>query len=178
MRWKASVRAFTLVEVVLALGIASFCLLVLMGLLPTGLSVQNASTKETSAVNVATAVIEDLQAVAALQATSTNSLSPRYSLTLPSSGAGEQELLYLDDGGAPTTNTAAATFAVVVTLLGDTAVTRTHLLVAWPAQIAAKFSTNSTYLPGNGATDLRTQFQSAAGPSSGSIDVVATISRQ
>jgi len=44
-------KAFSLVEVVLALGLVSFCLLAIVGLLPTGLrSVKNASA-EAAAVN-------------------------------------------------------------------------------------------------------------------------------
>jgi type II secretory pathway pseudopilin PulG len=40
---------FSLVEVTLALGVAAFCLLVLLGLLPTGLKTQQGSIRQTTA---------------------------------------------------------------------------------------------------------------------------------
>src|SRR6266480_5086305 len=40
---------FSLVEVTLALGVAAFCLLVLLGLLPTGLKTQQSSSQQTTA---------------------------------------------------------------------------------------------------------------------------------
>ena len=53
--------AFTLVEVVVALGIVAFGLTVLVGLLPTGLKSNRDSIEESQAVNVMYSVIADRQ---------------------------------------------------------------------------------------------------------------------
>lgn len=53
--------AFTLVEVALALGIAAFCLVTLVGFLPVGMQSEKASNEETRAVNLVGAVIDDLR---------------------------------------------------------------------------------------------------------------------
>jgi uncharacterized protein (TIGR02598 family) len=58
-----STSAFSLVEVTLALGIASCCLVVLVGLLPVGLHSNRVSFEETEALNVASGLIADLQSV-------------------------------------------------------------------------------------------------------------------
>jgi uncharacterized protein (TIGR02598 family) len=58
----ATVGAFSLVEVTLALGVAAFCLIVLLGLFPAGLKTQQASIEQTLANGVITEIIGDLRA--------------------------------------------------------------------------------------------------------------------
>lgn len=52
-------EAFSLVEVVLALGIASFSLLLLLALLPTGIRSNRDSFEESEAVNILQTIIAD-----------------------------------------------------------------------------------------------------------------------
>jgi hypothetical protein len=54
--------AFSLVEVTLALGVAAFCLLVLLGLLPTGLKTQHNSIQQTTANQIISTIFSDLRA--------------------------------------------------------------------------------------------------------------------
>src|SRR5438105_15196196 len=54
--------AFSLVEVTFALGVAAFCLLVLLGLLPTGVKTQQASAQQTIASQIMTVLLSDLRA--------------------------------------------------------------------------------------------------------------------
>ena len=54
--------AFSLVEVTLALGVAAFCLIAVMGMLPVGLKTQQASVNQTKANAVISQVIDDLRA--------------------------------------------------------------------------------------------------------------------
>jgi uncharacterized protein (TIGR02598 family) len=54
--------AFSLVEVTLALGVASFCLVAVLGLLPTALKTQQASAQQTIANGVITEILADLRA--------------------------------------------------------------------------------------------------------------------
>ena len=62
---KRSVRitaAFSLVEIVLALGVAAFALIAVLGMLPVGLKVQQASVQQTMANAVMSQIIDDLRA--------------------------------------------------------------------------------------------------------------------
>jgi uncharacterized protein (TIGR02598 family) len=54
--------AFSLVEVTFALGVAAFCLIAVMGMLPIGLKTQQASVNQTKANAVISEVIDDLRA--------------------------------------------------------------------------------------------------------------------
>jgi uncharacterized protein (TIGR02598 family) len=54
--------AFSLVEVTLALGVAAFCLVVLLGLLPTGLKTQQTSIQQTTAIQIISTIFADLRA--------------------------------------------------------------------------------------------------------------------
>jgi type II secretory pathway pseudopilin PulG len=54
--------SFSLVEVVLALGVAAFCLLAVVGLLPTAIKVQQASVQQTAANSITSGIIADLRA--------------------------------------------------------------------------------------------------------------------
>ena len=54
--------AFSLVEIVLALGVAAFALIAVMGMLPIGLKTQQASVNQTKANAVVSQIIDDLRA--------------------------------------------------------------------------------------------------------------------
>jgi type II secretory pathway pseudopilin PulG len=54
--------AFSLVEVILALGVAAFCLLVLLGLLPTGVKTQQSSIQQTTANQIISQIYSFLRA--------------------------------------------------------------------------------------------------------------------
>jgi uncharacterized protein (TIGR02598 family) len=58
----SSPRAFSLVEVVLALGISTFAILVIVALLPMGVRLTKDSLEETGALDVLSEVIADRQA--------------------------------------------------------------------------------------------------------------------
>ncbi len=53
---------FSLVEVTLALGVAAFCLLVLLGLLPTGVKTQQSSIQQTTANQIISQIYSFLRA--------------------------------------------------------------------------------------------------------------------
>jgi len=54
--------AFSLVEVTLALGVAAFCLIAVLGLLPTSLKTQQASIQQTTANQIISTIFSDLRA--------------------------------------------------------------------------------------------------------------------
>ena len=68
--------AFSLVEVTLALGVAALCLLVLMGLLPTGLKTQQTSIQQTTANQIISQIFAVLRADVRLPPGQANKVCP------------------------------------------------------------------------------------------------------
>jgi uncharacterized protein (TIGR02598 family) len=73
---------FSLVEVALALGVAAFCLVPVFGLLPVGLNSNRNTFEQTSAANVASAIVTDLRATA-LVSPPMDQTTPSYGVTIP-----------------------------------------------------------------------------------------------
>src|SRR5258705_6008484 len=57
-----SIAAFSLVEVTLALGIAAFCLIAVVGLVPVGVQTNRNATSQTAATNILSSVVSDIRA--------------------------------------------------------------------------------------------------------------------
>ena len=53
---------FSMVEITLALGVAAFCLIAVMGMLPAGLKTQQASVRQTTANEIMATILGDLRA--------------------------------------------------------------------------------------------------------------------
>ncbi len=109
------VRGFSLVEVVLAMAIVTFCLVLLIGILPAGLKTNKVSTDEFRAMNLMTALIADLDGTPPSQ-----SKSFLYQMTpLPLSGQAVEQKEYsllIDDQGRsidPTKTSKEARFKVI-----------------------------------------------------------------
>ncbi len=121
--------AFSLVEVTLAMGVASFCLLAVIGLLPTGSKVSYAAAQETRATNFLAAVVADMRATPATATTST-----QYGITF---AGGNQTTLYFDQSGnSSTTINGNSTYRLVVASNGGSGATFMNLKATWPAAAA------------------------------------------
>jgi uncharacterized protein (TIGR02598 family) len=136
---------FSLVEVVLALGIASFCLIGLLALLPAGLSSNKDAIQKTIASGFAAEVAADLRNTpAALQSTGT---SQRFQFIIPRDGGDNTmtenpQTIYVTESGsagqigaAPTTESRyriSVGFAPPSSSRHDATLVR--ILVTWPAQ--------------------------------------------
>jgi uncharacterized protein (TIGR02598 family) len=97
-----ALRGFSLVEVVLALAVASFCLVVLVGLVPVGLQRYHKADDQSSMVNLATMVASDLNATTNGTAAVN---SPRFSFSILPSGSnlsGTMQTVYVDASGVAT----------------------------------------------------------------------------
>ena len=124
-------QAFSLVEVTLALGIISFGLIAIMGLIPKGLGIVKESADEAVALNIVAAVSSDLQCVG-----SNETLSYQIPVGTANSGKG-----YFDGDGNWLGNSAAPSDAVYVlswtvqarSLQGPPAAS---LSIGWPAKAA------------------------------------------
>jgi hypothetical protein len=138
---RASLGAFSLVELALALGVASFCLLAILGLLPVGLTNNQASIGQTAAASFTRSIISDLRLTpVALPATDQN--SPLFRLSIPATGATTQTIFLREDGtaiGNPGMDAAASAnprYRATVTFneRGATrAATPVRILITWPA---------------------------------------------
>jgi uncharacterized protein (TIGR02598 family) len=123
---------FSLVEVTLALGIATFCLIALFGLLPLGVQTNQSSISQTAAASVLLSVVADLRATP-----KTDLMSQQFAITF-----GTAKILYFDgEGRAVASTDASATPRCRVTTAfppspaGPFAPTFVSLKVSWPALV-------------------------------------------
>jgi len=143
----ASLSAFSLVEVTLALAVAGFALLAIFGLLPIGLDNNQSAIKQSTAANIATSIIADLNQTPTAAQTTNSSLtskSPLYGITVTSTSSTIiSSTIYLNQSGgpfpAPTSPSSTSLYKAVITLTQPgTARTATYgsVVISWPAQAA------------------------------------------
>jgi len=125
-----SPAGFSLVEVTLALGVAAFCLIALLGLLPLGMQTNQTAISQTTAASILSSVVADLRVTP-----KANPTSPQYDITF-----GTAKLLYVDDQGRVVTSTdpnAAPRCRVTITFPtspeGLFEPTFVSLKISWPA---------------------------------------------
>jgi hypothetical protein len=153
---------FSLVELAIAVGVTSFCLLTLLALLPTGLRSADSASRQSTAINIGNGIFADLKTTAAYAAANSSGslpLTTRYNLNIPTSTgptpSGVQYALYLDNNGNDLDihgNVLAASqaqFLAILTLLPQATSSTTplaglpkpavlaQLLIAWPAAASA-----------------------------------------
>jgi type II secretory pathway pseudopilin PulG len=152
-RPKPGIRAFSLVEVVLALGICVFVLVTIMGLYSTGMRVNRESENQIQEADLASLIISSRRAAP------TNSVPlaiPASALTGPFTNAYPNGQLtnYVGSDGM-ITNTANAVY-LVSCRAGTNAMTgpnmaQVYLMLSWPAQANPAASSDhyevTTYIP-------------------------------
>ena len=138
MKRSISVAAFSLVEVTLALGIAAFCLIAVIGMIPVGVQTSRGATSQTAATNIMAAVIADLRATP----TTMNS-SAQFGLSFATSGT---QTRYLDGSGTSSTSlTANSRYRLDVTWKSaPTGLRYADVKVSWPAAATAANASGST----------------------------------
>jgi hypothetical protein len=139
-------RGFSLVEVVLALGVTSISLLSLLALLPVGLSTSSAAIEQTAANGLLTAVLADLQAIPPTQprGAMTQATQSRYGLVIPASEpittSSTITTLYFSAGGQCSNYVQEdSSYRLTLTYLPCSTVnapTQVKMLVSWPATMA------------------------------------------
>jgi uncharacterized protein (TIGR02598 family) len=82
-------RGFSLVEVVLSLGIVTFCSMTLIALIPVGLTANKLSREQIIALNLCRSIESDLKATS-----STGTTDPIYGIAMPVAGATGTATLY------------------------------------------------------------------------------------
>jgi uncharacterized protein (TIGR02598 family) len=140
---------FSLVEVVLALGVAAFCLIAVMGMLPAGLNVQQNSIEQTTASRIMNTIFVDLRANVRLppgQASKSQEGTLGLGLTGHWAQVATPDTLFFDNAGkqlgtaSNQTDPAApagAVFRAKITYLfppnASTSVAK--IIVSWPAAV-------------------------------------------
>ena len=136
--------AFSLVEVTLALGVAAFCLIAVLGMLPVALKTQQASVQQTTANQILSEATADLRASVRYPPGLQDKLNDQQK-TLKGHWAlvGTPDTLYYTNEGAqtggitPATVPSDAVFRLTLTyLLPPTDTTSmANITVTWPAQV-------------------------------------------
>ena len=133
---------FSLVEVTIALGVAAFCLIVLLGLLPAGVKTQQASAQQTIANEIMSEILGDLRAdirlppgQASHEGDSGFGLHGHWAqLYAPDTLYFNQQGKWLQLNGSPP---ADATFRAKITYLfpPNASTSVANIVVSWPAQV-------------------------------------------
>jgi len=124
---KSKTAAFSLIEVTLALGIAAFCLVAVLGLMPVGVQTNRNATSQTAATSILSNVIADMRATPTSATTSI-----QYGIEF---GAGKT--LYFDGSGQFTISLGAdSRYRLVVSFPTSPAdLSYADLRVTWPASV-------------------------------------------
>lgn len=140
-------RGFSLVEVTIALGIASFCLLGIVGMLPVGLSSKRDSTASLLASGVVNSVVTDLHS---LDSSTSATTTPAFKFDLANSGV-QTRFLDKDGQDVGTSWQPDAIYRLSVKLTpptaGERTATKARIIVAWPAaldRVASQWPTKFT----------------------------------
>jgi uncharacterized protein (TIGR02598 family) len=142
--------AFSLVEVVLALGVTTFCLVALVGLLSVGLTSNRGTIDQAGATAVLSAAVADLYATP--RGTTT---TPQFGITLPSTPTASTSattLYFVGNGQFSTSLQSSSAYRltatpIVSTAPGTTGPTRVatflDLKVTWPAAVTPSLAAGS-----------------------------------
>ena len=127
-------RAFSLVEVTLALGVAAISLLAIFGLLAIGTQSSRVAIEQSASGDLLTAIAADLRATP-----STSAVSGQFAITIPSNPieAPITNTLYFNSAGQPSTSLKDdSRYRCTVTFLpneGERVATFASLRMTWPA---------------------------------------------
>jgi uncharacterized protein (TIGR02598 family) len=134
-------NAFSLVEVTLALGVAAFCLIAVLGMLPLGLKTQQTGIAQTQANSIISQIVSDLRADVRLPPGQASKAQGQWSnLHGHWAQVATPDTLYFTNegkqtGSINTTAPADAVFRATITYRPPPAETTSlaYIIVSWPA---------------------------------------------
>jgi len=136
-------KAFSLIELALALGVAAFCLVAVFGLLPVGVQTNRISTSQPAASHIFTRVLADLRATPTTTPRGAGATSLEYNIGIPANpvSANKSQVLYFaEDGTFSDSLQTNSRFRLTVTFLVNDprstpakSATRVYLKSTWPA---------------------------------------------
>lgn len=122
-------RAFSLIEVTLALGIFATCILTVLALLPIGTGAQRDAVGKSIAVEILSEVVSDLR-----MTPKTINTSAQFRITF-----GTPSTLYFDGNGAATDSPDEQTYRLTINFppndAGSFSATLVDLKITWPATV-------------------------------------------
>jgi len=128
---------FSLVEVVIAIGIAAFCLVTMLGLIPSGMKAVNATTEQTAATAIISEVMTDLR-----DTPLGSNTSPILAIQLPTNGSTNDPAItitnYMSESGTVYTNSTSlnARYGVTCSLSNSSMfITTARVQVWWPSTV-------------------------------------------
>ena len=130
MRRTASKAGFSLIEVVIAMGIFAFCIVAIIGMLPVGMNSVRSVSNENNAIHIATS-IEGIWEVAPTNKSFTNNGFPITNLYI---GATNSSVFYFNEFGEQTDSTGASvnmTYTVITNAIISTAYD-VNMVFKWP----------------------------------------------
>lgn len=124
---------FSLVEVALAIGVASLSLLAIFGLLVTGSQTHHAALEDAASADILSVLAADLRATPKGKASST-----QYNVAIPPSGASATVTLYFDSlGQSATSIQPSSRYRVTINFVpndnGGRTATWANFRLTWPA---------------------------------------------
>ena len=130
---------FSLVEVTLALGVASVCLIAIFGLLPVGLQTNQDAIRQVASADILGAVITDLRATPATTPRGEATVSRQFAINIPTNPVSEaitSTLFFTGEGQPSASVNSESRYRLTITFLpnaGSRAATLAHLTMTWPA---------------------------------------------
>lgn len=121
--------AMTLVEVTVALGIAAFAIIIVIGLLPTGIS----SLREARAEQTATDILTEIE-IEIRQSSQDQNFTPRLEMMLPSAGGLATKTFFDSHGLVTPESSGNAVYRATITRRNPTnpALEAWHIALDWP----------------------------------------------
>lgn len=142
-------RGFSLVEVTLALGVASVCLIAIFGLLPVGLRTNQDAAQQIAAGDLLAAVMTDLRATPATTPRGEAAASRQFAINIPANPVSEattSTLFLSGEGQFSASANSESRYRLTITFLpnaGSRAATLAHLKMTWPAAASPVNATSS-----------------------------------
>ncbi len=143
--------AFSLIEVVLALGLTSFCLIALLGLLPVGLHSNQDAIQQAEASDVLSAAISDLYATPSTTPPGMATNSCQFRIPIPANPVTASSVIstlyFVGNGQWSTSLQGGSLYRLTITALTNGASARTatflDLKVTRPASVAVNNATET-----------------------------------
>jgi len=141
--------SFSLVEVTLALGVASVCLIAIFSLLPVGLRTNQNAIQQVAASDILGAVMADLRATPTTTPLGGPAASHQFAINIPAnpvSAPTTSTLFFSGEGQFSASVNSESRHRLTITFLpntGSRAATLAHLKMTWPAAASPVNATGS-----------------------------------
>ena len=140
MKLRAETRAFTLVEVTLALGVAAISFLAIFALLPIGVQTNQRSIEQTASADILSSVAADLRATPVTRPRGGAATSTQFAINIPANPVASSTTLppiFFNSSGQLVPSAATARYRLTIAFLpngtGAKTATFATLKVSWPA---------------------------------------------